>query len=639
MLGTARCAGDKPRGIANHRHNRVSPGPCALEVGIQLADGTLYEPVQGSVDVAPRGETRVRFVVAEPPRVQARFVEDGESVVGTRVEVFRDDAKVLGFRPGTDVYLSPGRYSFRATRPDQSVLTVVETLAPGDRKTIDFDWHAGPSTGARPNEPTAASSSSPGTADDLLIENVTLVSPERVQPLANAWVHITNGRIVEVGQGPAPSIVEDEGARPTTRVDGGGRFLTPGLIDSHVHLASIPGLPIPTPPALRGLAAAYERQLPRSYLFHGFTTVIDLNVVDQAAMDRFDAAPLRPDRFDCDGALALANGYPMVFLPPMFRFSVYRNFVVDPDGAPPPSGYAAEAHSPESAASRVAEAGGICTKSFWEDGFGDAKIWPTPSASLLGEVVKASRARGLTATVHANAREAWSAALDAGPDVLVHGMWNWDGVQAEEGLPSAVRATLDRAIEAGVGVMPTMRVIAGLQAMFTPDFLEAPDLRAVLPEALIDWYRSEDGRWFAESMRNDDFGGAPDAVVRQGLGRPLGQGARVTGYLASNGGTILFGSDTPSGPTYGNPPGLNGYLEMRHLVAAGVSLHQLLDAATRANAQAFHLDDDYGTVEAGKVANLLLLDANPLESVEAWNAIHAVVLHGSVVPRSSLVAQ
>jgi imidazolonepropionase-like amidohydrolase len=107
----------------------------------------------------------------------------------------------------------------------------------------------------------------------------------------------------------------------------------------------------------------------------------------------------------------------------------------------------------------------------------------------------------------------------------------------------------------------------------------------------------------------------------------------------SRGGRLVFGTDTPSGPTYGNPPGLNGFLELERLAAARVPLPQLLRGATIEAAKAFHLDSLYGTVEPGKVANLLLLAANPLESVEAYDAIDLVVVRGMVLERSSLAAR
>ena len=48
-------------------------------------------------------------------------------------------------------------------------------------------------------------------------------------------------------------------------------------------------------------------------------------------------------------------------------------------------------------------------------------------------------------------------------------------------------------------------------------------------------------------------------------------------------------------------------------------------------------DKDYGTVEVGKIANLLLLDNNPLTSVESWNSIDTIILHGNPIARESLM--
>jgi imidazolonepropionase-like amidohydrolase len=188
--------------------------------------------------------------------------------------------------------------------------------------------------------------------------------------------------------------------------------------------------------------------------------------------------------------------------------------------------------------------------------------------------------------------------------------------------------------------MPTMQVLEGMRLMYDPEFLDDPALAAVIPAELIDWYRSDEGRWFAEELRAD-FGGVDDERIqaiyeRGGGGRAASQ--MTVKYLAERDARFLFGTDTPSGPTYGNPPGYNGAMEMKLLVEAGVSLRQLLIAATIANAEAFHLDDRYGTIQAGKIANLLLLDQNPLESVDAWNTIRAVVLHGEWIDRASLSA-
>jgi imidazolonepropionase-like amidohydrolase len=111
---------------------------------------------------------------------------------------------------------------------------------------------------------------------------------------------------------------------------------------------------------------------------------------------------------------------------------------------------------------------------------------------------------------------------------------------------------------------------------------------------------------------------------------------RATTYLSAQGGRILFGSDTPSDAIYTNPPGLNGYLELREMEAASISTRQILASATLENARLFHIDDRYGTIEAGKVANLLLLREDPLASTSAFDTIETLILAGRAVPRAEL---
>jgi hypothetical protein len=149
----------------------------------------------------------------------------------------------------------------------------------------------------------------PSPPHRVLIRDVTIVSPERKAPLQHGYVVLEGDRITAVGQGTPPA------ARWDSVLAGRGRVLIPGLIDGHTHLASIAGMPLPVPPELRPLAAAYAEQVPRIYLYSGFTTVVDLIVFDRPFLDRFKASPIHPDLYDCDGALALANGYPMALDP------------------------------------------------------------------------------------------------------------------------------------------------------------------------------------------------------------------------------------------------------------------------------------------------------------------------------------
>jgi imidazolonepropionase-like amidohydrolase len=113
---------------------------------------------------------------------------------------------------------------------------------------------------------------------------------------------------------------------------------------------------------------------------------------------------------------------------------------------------------------------------------------------------------------------------------------------------------------------------------------------------------------------------------------------RIVRYLAESHARLLFGSDTPATGSYGNLPGLNGRLEMNRWIGAGVSFGQLFNALTLDNARAFGLDDEIGTVETGKVAHLLLLQGNPLESVAAYDTIEVVILRGEPIERAELSA-
>jgi hypothetical protein len=117
----------------------------------------------------------------------------------------------------------------------------------------------------------ACATNSPPPAG-LVISNVTVISPERTGSLTHAYVRIVAGRIADVS---------DRRLRGETEIDGTGGFLIPGLIDSHVHLAVAPkGFPAPMTVEQAGanpkIVAAALAQDPESFLFFGFTTVVDL---------------------------------------------------------------------------------------------------------------------------------------------------------------------------------------------------------------------------------------------------------------------------------------------------------------------------------------------------------------------------
>ncbi|HKW26304.1 MAG TPA: amidohydrolase family protein [Terriglobales bacterium] len=466
---------------------------------------------------------------------------------------------------------------------------------------------------------------------------MTIVSPENLAHIARGSVLIENGRIARVER--------KAGAKPpagTTVVSGEGGFLIPGLIDSHVHLASVPGIPFEmnlNPDAAHAaMIAEYYKQLPRSYLYFGYTTVIDLAVIKREILDDFLRAPLHPDLYDCGPSLPVANGYPMSFAPSPLRFQLFPDFLYDPaQAASIPPEYKPQEHSPAAAVAADKRAGAICVKTYFERGFGKDRNLPVITPPMAAEVRQAATQNGLMMMMHANSFEAQQFAVGADVDVIAHGMWNWGALDRQPELPPEIKTLLDRIVKKRIGYQPTIQVMEGLRAYFDPEYLKMAAIPRVIPAALLAWYNSREGKWFRAELDEDN---TPDAEMRQGFDRgPIRRVRQVVGYLAARNANFLFGTDTPSAPTYGNLPGLNGYLEMQQLRQAGLSLEQIFQDATINNAREFKLDSQVGTIQPGKAANLVLLRKSPLESVDAYDTIVTVWVHGTQAPRKSLAAQ
>ena len=222
-------------------------------------------------------------------------------------------------------------------------------------------------------------------------------------------------------------------------------------------------------------------------------------------------------------------------------------------------------------------------------------------------------------------------------DVLAHGMWNWGDLNQKTELPVEIRELLDKIVKNKMGYQPTTQVSSAQSAYFDANYLQMPAVSKVVPKEMVEWFNSAEGRSFKDTISGDNA--APDAAMLQAFQQgPFRREGKIVAYLASKYANFLFGTDTPSMPSYGNLPGLNGYLEMQQLQKAGMSLAQIFKAATINNAREFKLDSQIGTIEPGKIANLVLLTKSPLESVEAYDTIVTVWVHGKPASRGSLAA-
>jgi len=99
---------------------------------------------------------------------------------------------------------------------------------------------------------------------------------------------------------------------------------------------------------------------------------------------------------------------------------------------------------------------------------------------------------------------------------------------------------------------------------------------------------------------------------------------------------IMSGSDFSD---WGIVPGVDLHNELALLVEAGFSPLEALQAATLSPAKFLGKTDTYGTIQVGRVADLVLLDMSPLEDISHTRKIHAVVLGGKFYPLASIRAQ
>jgi imidazolonepropionase-like amidohydrolase len=97
---------------------------------------------------------------------------------------------------------------------------------------------------------------------------------------------------------------------------------------------------------------------------------------------------------------------------------------------------------------------------------------------------------------------------------------------------------------------------------------------------------------------------------------------------------FLAGTDTPPGVYIF--PGFSLHEELQRFVAAGFTPLEALQTATLNPAQFFHMEDQLGTVEKGKIADLVFLDANPLQDIHNTQRVSGVILNGQFFSKSDL---
>ena len=172
-----------------------------------------------------------------------------------------------------------------------------------------------------------------------------------------------------------------------------------------------------------------------------------------------------------------------------------------------------------------------------------------------------------------------------------------------------------------VAVMPNIAISENAIHAQAPAWLDAPLLHETAPAAVIDRVRS------AYAHR------PPEAVARARTTYAAME--RSMAKLTAAGVTIVLGTD--DGAVRDHFYAFTAHRELTLLAHAGMTPARILDVATRATAAFLRLPD-LGTLEAGKRADFIILNANPLDDIANTQAIDAVYTRGVPLDRRALRA-
>jgi imidazolonepropionase-like amidohydrolase len=445
----------------------------------------------------------------------------------------------------------------------------------------------------------AAGAPAPAAAQDThAIVGATLVDGTGAPPVADAVIVVEGGRIVCVGARTACAI--PPGAR---RIAGGGRWVMPGLIDAHMHFSQtgwFDGRPdagnfrdrYPYPKVVATLQAE-PRRFFAAYLCSGVTSVFDV------------------------------GGYP-------WTWELRRRYADDPR------------------APRIAAAGPLLsTVAFWLNLPGQSQFVHMSSDSVVRETVRSHAAFGSdavkvwyimppqppdTARMQELLRAAGDEARKQGIPLIVHATGLWEAKDAiRAGARVLVHSVFDTAVdEEFVSLAREQQVIYTTTITVLEGYYNAALGREAVwpyPLACAD---SASRAFAAMDLAGEQavaWGRKPGA--RNESARQDTVALRNVKRLADAGVAIAVGTDA------GNPGTFHGpsiYRELDLLQDAGLTPMQIIVAATRTAADAMGRLKQVGTIQAGKAADLLVLDADPTADVRNVRRIR-MVMKGGVVWR------
>ncbi len=415
-------------------------------------------------------------------------------------------------------------------------------------------------------------------------EGATLITGDGGPPIGGGVLVVDEGRIIGAGLAANVTVPED-----ATVVDLTGKTVMPALVDLHGHVGFQRGLDYDY--------ANYTRenlldQLDR-YAYHGIGTIVSLGT------DPGDLA-FGIQAEQQAGALGGARLH-----------TAFRG-IARPDAGPgaatmrPTAIGVSTEEEARAAVDEIAATGADFVKIWVDDRGGSVEKL---TADLSDPIIDAAHDRGLQVIAHVYYLEDARALVDAGVDGFAH--LPRDAEMDDEIVAAIVRND--------VFVMPNLSISERGRHAEPPAWVEGPLLlESVAGDVLARIRASFENR-------------TPEAAAR--AGESYAAMERSLKKLADAGARLVLGADTG---VQDHVPGFMEHRELELIVGAGVSPADAIRIATSASAEV--LEVDTGLLAAGRRADFLVLDANPMYGITNTRQVSAVYLDGAAVDRDALRA-
>lgn len=421
-------------------------------------------------------------------------------------------------------------------------------------------------------------------------------------------VIVRGNQIVESGL--AEEVNEPSGA---TIIDGSGKYLIPGLWDAHVHLTNTPAMR----PAMFPL-----------FIVNGITYVRDTSAILDLIL------PMRESAVEASSSQGMA---PRVF--------ISGPHIDGPQTSWASSVSAVSADQVDSIVVRL-ENGGI----------DEIKVYELLSPEIYFEVLSVANSKGYKVSAHVpltmdviEASEAGLASMEHMQNLELSCSSDWDSLltarqqmiaEGTEKSGNELRGDIHRAQRLhAIQTQDEERCETVLKTLADNHTWQVPTL-AFTASAEHRLYAGDGWRktfrYLPEDVRSD----WKNRAIRMSDQSPSEEGLAYANWaydiiprLADSGIGIMAGTDMPLSLL---TPGFSLHEELALLVRAGLTPIQAIEAATLRPAQYFGLEHQQGTIAKDMMADLVLLDANPLEDITNTQRIHAVMRDGHLHTRDDL---